>query len=73
MLYYSLFQEDFWITLAVFHRCLVALSIQLSEAENVIKPCITSQIVKPSPTFETEQQQEIGEEAVVRFEFKFYS
>uniref|UniRef100_A0A1I7VWL3 F-box/kelch-repeat protein SKIP11-like n=1 Tax=Loa loa TaxID=7209 RepID=A0A1I7VWL3_LOALO len=60
-----LFQEDFWITLAVFHRCLVALSIQLSEAENVIK-CTTSQIVKPSPTFETEQQRKTEEKTVVR-------
>nr|CDP96046.1 BMA-TAG-147, isoform d [Brugia malayi] len=58
--------EDFWITLAVFHRCLVALSIQLSEAENVIKSRTTSQVVEPSPIFEIEQQQEIAEETVVR-------
>ncbi|EJW82855.1 kelch domain-containing protein family protein, partial [Wuchereria bancrofti] len=62
----SVIQEDFWITLAVFHRCLVALSIQLSEAENVIKSCTTSQIVEPSLISEVEQQQEIVEETVVR-------
>ncbi|VDM10693.1 unnamed protein product [Wuchereria bancrofti] len=59
-------KKDFWITLAVFHRCLVALSIQLSEAENVIKSCTTSQIVEPSLISEVEQQQEIVEETVVR-------
>ncbi|KAL3989587.1 Kelch motif family protein [Acanthocheilonema viteae] len=58
--------EDFWITLAVFRRCLFALSIQLSEAENVIKSRKASQITESSPTFETDQQEEIGEEAVVR-------
>uniref|UniRef100_A0A1I8EUM6 Kelch domain-containing protein family protein n=1 Tax=Wuchereria bancrofti TaxID=6293 RepID=A0A1I8EUM6_WUCBA len=55
-----------WITLAVFHRCLVALSIQLLKAEDVIKSRTTSQIVEPSPIFEIEQQQEIAEETVVR-------
>ncbi|CAG9536915.1 unnamed protein product [Cercopithifilaria johnstoni] len=58
--------EDFWITLAVLHRCLFALSIQLSEAENVIKPRMISQIVKPSSTVETTEPREMGEKAVVR-------
>ncbi|VDK62487.1 unnamed protein product [Onchocerca ochengi] len=58
--------EDFWIAVAVFHRCLIALSIQLSETENVIKPHMISQNVVPSSTFGTVQQRELGEEAVVR-------
>ncbi|VDO27339.1 unnamed protein product [Onchocerca flexuosa] len=57
--------EDFWIAVAVFYRCLIALSIQLSEAENVIKPRMTSQNAEPSSTFGTVQQRELGEETVV--------
>ncbi|KAM3728290.1 Influenza virus NS1A-binding protein [Dirofilaria immitis] len=59
--------EDFWIAMAVFHRCLVALSIQLSEAESVIKPHITSQNVESSSAFRRVQQPEFGEEAVVKY------
>lgn len=53
----------------MFHRCLFALSIQLSDAENVMK----SPLISPSLSIETDQQEgEIKEEALVRFEFKFY-
>uniref|UniRef100_A0A915Q2E5 BTB domain-containing protein n=1 Tax=Setaria digitata TaxID=48799 RepID=A0A915Q2E5_9BILA len=58
--------EDFWITLAVFHRCLVALSIQLSEAENVIKSRMTSQNVEPSLSIGTDRQQKFGDETAVK-------